>query len=171
MKPAYRTLRWLDYCSTRTALHMSEQEIKEKTIQVDKADLDNRQLYTDSILDQDRKRLAFRNVYPRKEFPPELKYRPSPPMDLKAQWDSILRRAATKRRQDERQKEERRDNFIDRMYKGRYKAMRRRERSTRRIIREQALLHGIELTERATDARLRELFAALYPVPAKNVDE
>lgn len=99
----------------------------------------------------------FRAFYPRRDFPAYLT-RSYPAPNLRLQWKALLKRRNEAIRASAKQKETRKRVFLDRMNEGRVRAMERRETAIRKLIQRVADIRLIELTERATDKRLEELF-------------
>lgn len=107
---------------------------------------------------QAQARDEFRAQHPRSDFPAHLIRAVRPVPDLRGQWARLLKRREDAIRSIEKQNAQRKAAFLDKMSAGRGRAMERREQTVRSLIQQVAKKHQIELTARATDKMLEELF-------------
>ena len=157
----YKTLRWLGQIWTTKALVLlAEGDLDNMQSQVVQIAAINRGLYEGALAEWKLAVRNFREIHPRKSLPSTYR-KPDKPPKLVEQWQTLLARRSAAIRKAEREAAERRETFLDRMDEGRYRAMQRREKAVRDLIARFAAERGIQLSEKATDKRLSELFDAL----------
>lgn len=159
MRPTYKTFSWLEIRWTTAALlRLTEQDIENRTAQVERLDAENQRAYFNAKLHRDDEQREFKRQYPRRHF---VRYKIDPPPDLIGTWKRLLTRRNNAIGQIYKQRAEKRETFLGRMTEGKARAMHRREREVRRLINGAAKHYGLELTEKETDKRLAELLEAL----------
>jgi len=172
----YNTYAWLEKVwRSDDLVRLTDFRIKDMWALVERVCKENEQLYKSALEQQDRDRVEFRQLHPRSKLPNALDKRPTKPPDLVARWEKLLKRRqkllaeiqqaqekAVKRQQEKARREARKQvSFRQRMVKGRFDAMQRRETAIRHLIDRVAAKHGVELTKRPIDARLEQLFTEL----------
>jgi hypothetical protein len=145
--------RW----KTRELIAWTDDEIAAYAAEVERVAAENDEKFQSMKRYQLQERAKFRALYPKRNFPAYLT-RSYPAPNLRLQWKALLKRRHEAIRAIEKQKEQRKTMFLDRMSEGRVRAMERREAAIRKLIQRVADIRLIELTERATDKRLEELF-------------
>lgn len=157
LTPQYKTLVWLvnQTWNQENLMRLNDSDIRTKQSQIDQVTADNQRLYETAIRQQNERRATFRADHPRKDYPPDLAKRPPKPPDVAGQWNFLLK----KRRNafNKVARDDKRAGFVNRMTKGRIRAMRHREAVILKLINNCAAQHSIALTERSIDKRLEEL--------------
>ncbi len=182
MKPVYRVPATLEYrWSAQELAALTDANVTERQASVVRVIDANAQAYETAKREQKQSARELRQQPPRAAMPSDLVRSVQRPPDLQAEWQKLLkhRRVAQRQIQEQQAREltreerkfkrrqgqivKKRETFLDRMWRGRYNAMLRREREVRNLIRRFAAAHDITLTERHADALLHELLRELEP--------
>jgi hypothetical protein len=162
MYPQYKTLLWLEgRTHTLTLMTWTVQEVLERQRQVDAIVSENIRAYQLAKNQNDNQRRAFREVHPRASMPSMLKKTTPAPPPLDERWKKLLDRRRLALKREEERKQQKKTDFLDQMAYGRFKAMQKRESAISAILNQCAADHGVKLTERAIDDRLRELLQGI----------
>lgn len=162
MKPNYKTIPWLfTRWSTDDLLRWRDADIEARAKQVNQDESENQVIYAAAREQLAAARVAYKQMYPRRDYTPELKYAVQRPPDLAGQWQKLVNRRDKRLRDMSWDTEEKRAALVNRFSEGRYQAMQKRETAIRQRINDLAKAQGIRLSARPIDERLDELLGAL----------
>lgn len=177
MKLHYVAPEWFGHrWETSRLIKLSLDVLEKMAAEIEQANEANNEIYNRALKERAQERLDFKAQHPRAKMPGRLMSTMVKPPDLRDTWSKLLKRrnrAIVQQHLSEETKqkyalkreravvhriEQKKEVFKERMFTGRFGAMKRREQNIRRLIDDKAIEMGISLTQRPLDARLAELF-------------